>query len=105
MPQNNEILNKNLKEALDYALKETLGESTANMILQRIDERALANPELIAEFLETIFGSGARNLEKCVLRTVYSHFGRTLKEKDGYGFAEYIEDLSQQEPPSNMAKP
>jgi hypothetical protein len=88
-----------LLEAIDEGLL-TLGKSGKEAIyfhLQNLcalkKEDIPDKPEIFVEGLQKIFGLGAEVIEKAIVKNLYLKLGLAFKEKKGYSFLEYLNDV------------
>lgn len=89
---------KNASEAIYDCIRdvfvEVLGSGAAETVLCQLKWNDLADARDFSESLEDIFGSGAVALEKYVLERLYSLAGKQFMVKQGYVFADYINEIS-----------
>jgi hypothetical protein len=100
MSEQKNKLNDVIVNTVDEELKKIFGETAALVIYGYLEDnlslRREKIPEQIGLFsqgLDKFFGSGAYMLEKTILANLYSSFGFNYKEKKGYAFVDYINEL------------
>jgi len=83
-------------ESVVRALSGILGESCGQALLYYMERTAWQkeplNPEVLSEFLGRTFGWGARVIERRILEVMYSELGSTFAEREGYKFADYVNE-------------
>ena len=91
---------KSLIRTIDVHLKQVFGEPGASIIYQYLQstlslrqEEIPTKLEAFSEGLNKFLSSGARVVEKVILDGLYSDFGREFQFKEGYNFADYVEEL------------
>lgn len=91
---------KTLVRTIDTQLKQVFGETGASVIYQYLQsalslrqEEIPRKLEVFSEGLDKFLSSGARVVEKVILDGLYSDFGREFQFKEGYNFADYVEEL------------
>ena len=91
---------KTLVRTIDTQLKQVFGETGASVIYQYLQSTLSLRQEEIPRKLETFseglnrfLNSGARVVEKVILDGLYSDFGQEFQFKEGYSFADYVEEL------------
>jgi len=91
---------KTLVSTIDTQLKQVFGETGASVIYQYLQSALSLRQEEIPRKLETFseglnrfLNSGARVVEKVILDGLYSDFGQEFQFKEGYNFADYVEEL------------
>jgi len=91
---------KILLDVVDQGIRDILGETAVQFIYNYL-ERSFSlrrddipeKLEIFAEGLEEMLGSGAKVVEKFVLRNIYFHFGVNYQEREGYRFSDYIREI------------
>lgn len=93
---------KTLVRTIDTQLKQVFGETGASVIYQYLQstlslrqEEIPRKLEVFSEGLDKFLSSGARVVEKVILDGLYSDFGREFQFKEGYSFADYVEELKE----------
>ncbi len=96
--QRMEAVKKALAEAIDEGLL-MLGESGRDVIYFRLKqsyalkkEDVSSNPEIFVNCLREIFGSGAEVIERAIIKKLYNKLGIEFKEREGFGFMEYLNE-------------
>ncbi|MDH5634352.1 MAG: hypothetical protein OEY30_00850 [Candidatus Bathyarchaeota archaeon] len=91
---------KSLIRTIDVYLKQVFGEPGALVIYQYLQstlslrqEEIPKKLEVFSEGLNKFLSSGARVVEKVILDGLYSDFGQEFQFKEGYNFADYVEEL------------
>jgi hypothetical protein len=91
---------KSLIRTIDVHLKQVFGEPGASVIYQYLQstlslrqEEIPRKLEVFSEGLDKFLSSGARVVEKVILDGLYSDFGQEFQFKEGYKFADYVEEL------------
>ncbi|NIP67341.1 hypothetical protein GWN63_06510 [Candidatus Bathyarchaeota archaeon] len=89
-----------LLEVIDDTLKHIFREGGARVIYNTLEDRFQLKQEDIGEKphvfsagLEELLGSGAPVIERLILKELNSRLQLNFREKKGYGFADYIEEL------------
>jgi len=102
MDREKNTFEKALVEAVDEGLL-MLGESGREVIYFRLKHSyALSkedipfHPEIFVECLLKIFGSGARVIEKAVIKSLYRKLGLKFVEKENFDFFEYFREAKKQ---------
>lgn len=95
-------LEKALIEAVDEGLL-TLGESGREVVYFRLrfsyaigKEDIPSHPEIFIECLRSIFGSGAKAIEKVIIKSFYKRLGLKFVEKENFDFFEYLNHAKMQ---------
>ena len=91
-----DLLPKVIDETLQYVFKEDGGKIIRNFIGNRchLKRKEIAEkPEVFSAGLEKILGSGARVIEKLILKNLHRKLGLKFEEKRGYEFPDYIKEL------------
>ncbi len=91
---------KALVRTIDMQLKQVFGESGKSVIYNYLQnalslrqEEIPKKLEAFAEGLDKFLSSGAKVVEKVVLDDLYSEFGHEFQFKEGYKFADYVNEL------------
>jgi hypothetical protein len=102
MDKEKNTFEKALVEAVDEGLL-MLGESGREVIYFRLKhsyalgkEDIPSHPEIFVGCLRKIFGSGARVIEKAVIKSLYRRLGLKFAEKEGFDFFEYLREAKKQ---------
>ena len=89
-----------LSNVIEETLKQIFKEEGATYIFifmktsARLKQEQIAKkPEVFSVELKKILSSGAPVIEKMILKNLYSKLELKFKEKKGYGFSDYIEEL------------
>jgi len=95
-----ETLDDLLLKAVDETLNEIFKEAGAKVIYDFLGNNSHLKWEEIAERsevfsagIERLLGSGAQVTEKLILKKLHSKLELEFKEKEGYEFSDYIEEL------------
>jgi hypothetical protein len=87
---------------VDTELKRIFGETASLVIYGYLENNHSVRREEIPEKIEVFskgidkfFGSGAYVLEKTIITNLYSSFGLNFKEKKGYTFVDYVNELKE----------
>ena len=91
---------KILLDVVDQGIRDVFGEAAVRFIYDYLERNSSLRrddipekPEIFAEGLEEMLGSGAKVIEKLVLKNLYSHFGVNYQEREGYKFSDYIREI------------
>jgi len=91
---------KILLDVVDQGIRDVFGETAVQFIYDYLDKNSSLGrddipkkPEIFVEGLEEMLGSGAKVVEKLILKNLYSHFGVNYQEREGYGFSDYIREI------------
>ena len=94
---------KQLLYVIDESMTQVFGETSTKVIYDHLERNHHLRREDIPENLETfsfgleeMYGFGAILLERLILRKLYSKLGLKFKEKEGYNFLDYMEELKNQ---------
>jgi len=89
-----------LLDVVDQGLKDVLGEPAVRFIYDYLEtnsslkrEDIPKKPETFVEGLEEMLSSGAKVIEKLILKNLCSHLEVEYRERTGYGFSEYIREI------------
>lgn len=92
------IFEKALVEAVDEGLL-MLGESGKEVVFFRLrhayalsKEDVPSHPEIFNECLRKIFGSGAKAIEKAIIKSLYHKLGLKFVEKENFNFLECLNE-------------
>lgn len=98
MKQKRTAFEKALGEAVDEGLL-ILGESGREATYFRLQksyalkkEDIPDNPETFVDYLEKIFGLGAKVIEKAIIKSLYRKLGLEYREKKVFDFMEYLNE-------------
>jgi hypothetical protein len=90
-----------LLSVVDDTLKQVFKEEGAEVIYDYLKnssnmkrEEIAEKPEVFCDALERLMVSAARMIELMILKKLYSKLGLKFTEKEGYGFSDYIKELS-----------
>ncbi|MEM0007901.1 MAG: hypothetical protein QXR89_06530 [Candidatus Bathyarchaeia archaeon] len=91
-----------LIEAIDEALQTTLGESGKEVVYYYLKssyalrkEDIPENPELFTEFLNRLFGAGAKIIENAILKNLCLKLGIKYEEAKNAKLADFMREISQ----------
>jgi hypothetical protein len=91
---------KLLIKTIDTQLKQVFGETGTSVIYNYFQsafslrqEEIPKKLEVFAEGLDKFLSSGAKVVEKVILDGLYSDFGQEFQFKEGYTFADYVNEL------------
>lgn len=91
---------KILLDLVDRGIREVFGEPAVQFIYDYLEKSSSLRrddipkkPEVFVEGLEEMLGSGAKVIEKLILNNLYSHFGVTYQEREGYRFSDYLREM------------
>ncbi len=98
--QNKAEFEKSLMKTIDIRLNQIFGETGTSVIYNYL-QTSLSLPheeipeklEVFAEGLDRFLSSGAKVVEKVILDSLYSDFGREFQFKEGYNFTDYVDEL------------
>jgi hypothetical protein len=98
--QNKAEFEKSVMKTIDIRLNQIFGETGTSVIYNYL-QTSLSLPheeipeklEVFAEGLDRFLSSGAKVVEKVILDSLYSDFGREFQFKEGYNFADYVDEL------------
>ena len=89
-----------LLKAVDETLKEIFKETGAKVIYNFLGnnhhlkwEEIAERSEVFSSGIERLLGSGAQVTEKLILKKLHSKLKLEFKEKEGYAFSDYVEEL------------
>lgn len=89
---------KALVEAVDESLL-MLGENGKEVVYFRLrhtyaisKEDVPSHPEIFVECLRNIFGSGAKAIEKAIIKSLYHKLGLKFVERDNFNFLEHLNE-------------
>ena len=95
-----ETLDDLLLKVLDETMKQVFRETGTKFIYNFLEnniyskrEDIAEKPEVFSAALERLLGSGARVIEKLILKNLYSKLRLKLEEKEGYEFSDYVKEL------------
>lgn len=95
-----ETLDDLLLKVLDETMKQVFRETGTKFIYNFLEnniyskrEDIAEKPEVFSAALQRLLGSGARVIEKLILKNLYSKLGLKLEEKEGYEFSDYVKEL------------
>ncbi|MBS7608720.1 MAG: hypothetical protein QW734_10975 [Candidatus Bathyarchaeia archaeon] len=96
MNREKSLVERALIEAVDEGLL-MLGESGREVVYFRLrfsyaigKEDVPSHPEIFDECLRSIFGSGAKAIEKAIIKNLYKKLGLKFVEKENFDFLEYL---------------
>jgi len=96
-----EKLESLLPKMINETLKQVFKEDGAKAIWVFIEnnshlkrEEIAEKPEVFSDGLDRLLGSGARVIEKFILKNLYRELGLEFREKKGREFPDYIKELS-----------
>ncbi len=91
-----------LLSAVDETMRQVFKEEGAKVIYGYLEnnshlkrEEIAEKPEVFSAGLERLLGSGAPVIEKLILKNLYSKLGLRFREKEGYGFSDYVKELEE----------
>jgi hypothetical protein len=84
---------------MDDVLKQVLGEEPAEIIVRHVKRESGSlkwekNAKKVEDALQEILGSGSVTVESLILKSLYSKLESKFEEKKGYGFSDYVKELS-----------
>ena len=95
-----ETLDDLLLKVLDETMKQVFRETGTKFIYNFLEnniyskrEDIAEKPEVFSAALQRLLGSGARVIEKLILKNLYSKLRLKLEEKEGYEFSDYVKEL------------
>jgi hypothetical protein len=91
-----EVLLCAVNETISYIFKEDGAKVIFNFLEERYHlkvEEIVEKPEVFAAGFERLTVSAAFLMEKMILENLYSKLNLSFEVKDGYKFADYIEEL------------
>lgn len=95
-----ETLDDLLLRAVDKALQRVFRETGTKVIFDFLGnnshfrrEEIAEKPEVFSTGLKKLLGSGATVIERLVLKDLYPRLDLRFKEKEGYEFSDYVEEL------------
>ncbi|MEM3551760.1 MAG: hypothetical protein QXN87_08730 [Candidatus Bathyarchaeia archaeon] len=102
MPIHKKGFNALLLEALDEGLQSTLGESGKTVVYYHFQnscgvrrEGIPEKPEVFSEFLNRLFGFGAKIIEEAILKSLCSKLGIEYEEVKNAKFTDYLRKLAE----------
>ena len=95
-----EMLDDLLLKVVDETMKQVFRETGAKVIYSYLGnnshlkrEEIAEKPEVFSAGLESLMVSAAQVIENLILENLYRKLGLKFKEKKGYEFTDYIEEL------------
>jgi len=89
-----------LPNMVDETLEQVFKKDSTKIIFDYIKtkchlkrEEIAEKPEVFSDGLERLLGSGAPVIEKLILKNLHCKLGLKFREKKGYEFSDYIEEL------------
>lgn len=96
-----ESLHDSLLDVVDEAARKVFKEAGAEVIYTYLEnnyhlkrEEITEKPDVFSTGLERLLTSEAPMIEILILKNSYSKLGLRFKEKEGYGFPDYVTELS-----------
>ena len=93
-------LNDLLLSVIDETMKQVFKEDGAKAVYDYLEknlhlrrEEVVEKPEIFFAGLERLLGSGTPPIEKLILKNLYSKPGLKFREKKGFKFSDYVEEL------------
>ena len=97
---NKEEFKKFLLQTIDENLKQIFRETATHIVYQFLENNYSLKRKEIPEKLETFieglrefFRSGAHMIEQSILKEMHANLGLKYKNREGYRFIDYIDDL------------
>jgi len=91
---------KILLDVVDQGIREVFEETAVQFIYNYLERNSSLRREdipekidIFVEGLEEMLGSGAKVIEKLILKNLYSHLGINYQEMEGYRFSDYIREI------------
>ncbi|MEM2103791.1 MAG: hypothetical protein QW717_02720 [Candidatus Bathyarchaeia archaeon] len=91
-----------LLEAIDEALQSTLGESGKTVVYYHFQKNSGVEredipekPEVFIEFLNRLFGFGAKIIEEAIVKSLCSKLGIEYEEAKNAKFTDYLRKLAE----------
>ena len=101
--ENNTDWNSLFAKVVDDSLKQIFKEAGARVIYEFLEthtrlklEDVADKPKVFSASLERLMVSAARVIEMVILKNLYSRMGLKFKQKQGYEFSDYINDLREE---------
>jgi len=95
-----EEFKKLLLQTIDGNLKQIFRETATHIIYQFLEknhslkrEEIPEKMEIFMEGLQEFFRSGAHMIEQSILKELHANLGLKYKNREGYRFVDYIDDL------------